>query len=143
MPLALDRLLAGFNISAPAIPLCDMQLDTRLLKQGSLFLALKGHAVDGRLFMQQAEKSGAVAILFDNSDGFIAPPLSIPCIAVPSLAEKVSELAGLFYDQPAKKLALVGVTGTNGKSTCLLETRCHQQSICHSEKHPGASIRIP
>ena len=118
MPLALDRLLAGFNISAPAIPLCDMQLDTRLLKQGSLFLALKGHAVDGRLFMQQAEKSGAVAILFDNSDGFIAPTLSIPCIAVPSLAEKVSELAGLFYDQPAKKLALVGVTGTNGKSTC-------------------------
>ena len=118
MPLALDRLLAGFNISAPAIPLSDMQLDTRLLKQGSLFLALKGHAVDGRLFMQQAEQSGAVAILFDNSDGFIAPPLSIPCIAVPSLAEKVSELAGLFYDQPAKKLALVGVTGTNGKSTC-------------------------
>ena len=118
MPLALDRLLAGFNISAPAIPLCDMQLDTRLLKQGSLFLALKGHAVDGRLFMQQAEKSGAVAILFDNSDGFIAPTLNIPCIAVPSLAEKVSELAGLFYDQPAKKLALVGVTGTNGKSTC-------------------------
>ncbi len=118
MPLALDRLLAGFNISAPAIPLSDMQLDTRLLKQGSLFLALKGHAVDGRLFMQQAEQSGAVAILFDNSDGFIAPTLSIPCIAVPSLAEKVSELAGLFYDQPAKKLALVGVTGTNGKSTC-------------------------
>lgn len=118
MPLALDRLLAGFNISAPAIPLSDMQLDTRLLKQGSLFLALKGHAVDGRLFMQQAEQSGATAILFDNSDGFIAPPLSIPCIAVPSLAEKVSELAGLFYDQPAKKLALVGVTGTNGKSTC-------------------------
>lgn len=118
MPLALDRLLAGFNISAPAIPLCDMQLDTRLLKQGSLFLALKGHAVDGRLFMQQAEQSGAVAILFDNSDGFIAPPLNIPCIAVPSLAEKVSELAGLFYEQPAEKLALVGVTGTNGKSTC-------------------------
>lgn len=118
MPLALDRLLAGFNISAPAIPLCDMQLDTRLLKQGSLFLALKGHAVDGRLFMQQAEQSGAVAILFDNGDGFIAPPLNIPCIAVPSLAEKVSELAGLFYEQPAEKLALVGVTGTNGKSTC-------------------------
>nr|WP_321271732.1 UDP-N-acetylmuramoyl-L-alanyl-D-glutamate--2,6-diaminopimelate ligase [uncultured Tolumonas sp.] len=118
MPLALDRLLAGFNISAPAIPLRDMQLDTRLLKQGSLFLALKGHAVDGRLFMQQAEQAGAAAILFDNSDGFIAPALNIPCIAVPSLAEKVSELAGLFYDQPAKKLALVGVTGTNGKSTC-------------------------
>nr|WP_321241703.1 UDP-N-acetylmuramoyl-L-alanyl-D-glutamate--2,6-diaminopimelate ligase [uncultured Tolumonas sp.] len=118
MPLALDRLLAGFNISAPAIQLNDMQLDTRLLKQGSLFLALKGHAIDGRLFMQQAEQSGAVAILFDNSDGFIAPMLNIPCIAVPSLAEKVSELAGLFYDQPAEKLALVGVTGTNGKSTC-------------------------
>jgi UDP-N-acetylmuramoyl-L-alanyl-D-glutamate--2,6-diaminopimelate ligase len=118
MPLALDQLLGGFNIPAPAIALSDMQLDTRLLTSGSLFLALQGHVVDGRLFMQQAEQSGAAAILFDNSDGFVPPELSIPCIAVPALAEKISELAGLFYDQPAQKLALVGVTGTNGKSTC-------------------------
>lgn len=118
MPLALDKLLVGLNIPAPAIELCDMQLDTRLLKPGSLFLALKGHAVDGRLFMQQAEQKGAAAILFDNTDGFEPPALNIPCIAVPALAEKISELAGVFYDMPAQKLALVGVTGTNGKSTC-------------------------
>ena len=58
MPLALDRLLAGFNISAPAIPLSDMQLDTRLLKQGSIFLALKGHAVDGRLLCNKLSNQG-------------------------------------------------------------------------------------
>lgn len=118
MPLALDQLLAGFNIEAPSVALTDMQLDTRLLQPGSLFLALQGHAVDGRRFMQQAEQSGAAAILFDNGDGFVPPKLNIPCIAVPALAEKVSELAGRFYDEPAQKLALVGVTGTNGKSTC-------------------------
>lgn len=56
MALALDKLLAGIGITAPAINLTDMQLDTRLLQPGSLFLALKGHAVDGRLFMQQAEQ---------------------------------------------------------------------------------------
>lgn len=118
MPLALKQLMAGLNIQAPEIALCDMQLDTRLLQPGSLFLALKGHATDGRMFMQQAEQKGAAAILFDNSDGFVPPELSIPCIPVPALAEKVSELAGLFYDSPAQKLDLVGVTGTNGKSTC-------------------------
>lgn len=118
MALALDKLLAGIGITAPAINLTDMQLDTRLLQPGSLFLALKGHAVDGRLFMQQAEQKGAVAILFDNSDGFETPQLSIPCIPVPALAEKISYLAGIFYGSPAQKLALVGVTGTNGKSTC-------------------------
>ena len=115
MPLALKQLMAGLNIQAPEIALCDMQLDTRLLQPGSLFLALKGHATDGRMFMQQAEQKGAAAILFDNSDGFVPPELSIPCIPVPALAEKVSELAGLFYDSPAQKRDLVGVTGTNAK----------------------------
>lgn len=117
MPLALDQLLSALNIQAPAIELTDIQLDTRLLQPGSLFLALKGHAIDGRQFMQQAEQRGAAAILFDNFDAFTPPQLNIPCIPVPALAEKISELAGRFYNHPAEKLALVGVTGTNGKST--------------------------
>lgn len=50
----------------------------------------------------------------------MAPALSVPCLGIPDLPARLSELAGYFYDQPASKLDLVGITGTNGKSTTAL-----------------------
>ncbi len=116
--LALDQLGAAIGIAAPAMSLTDIQLDTRLLKPGSLFLALKGHAVDGRKFIKQAQEQGAAAIFFED-DGSIQPDnsITIPCYGIKNLAEKTSEIAGLFYGNPCQKLKLVGITGTNGKST--------------------------
>lgn len=114
----LDQLAGAIGLTAPAIPLTDIQLDTRLLQPGSLFLALKGHAVDGRQFISQAQSLGSAAVFYED-DGQFSPPdsVTIPCIAVPDLSAKVSLLAGLFYDSPCEKLKLIGVTGTNGKST--------------------------
>lgn len=120
MHRALDVLLRPFGIHAPALPLTDLQLDSRRAGPGSLFVAVRGHQVDGRGFMEQAVARGATAVLFEEDGEFVPPALSVPCFGIPDLPARLSELAGYFYDQPADKLQLVGITGTNGKSTTAL-----------------------
>ncbi|PJC92471.1 UDP-N-acetylmuramoyl-L-alanyl-D-glutamate--2,6-diaminopimelate ligase [Aeromonas lusitana] len=120
LPRALDQLLRPFGIYAPALTLTDIQLDSRRVGPGCLFVAIRGHQVDGRRFIEQAVAQGATAVLFEEDDEFVAPELTVPCFGLPDLPARLSELAGYFYDQPAQKLQLVGITGTNGKSTTAL-----------------------
>ncbi len=120
MHRALDSLLSPFGITAPALALTDIQLDSRRVGPGSLFVAIRGHQVDGRRFIEQAVAQGATAVVFEEDGEFIAPETSIPCIGMRDLPAHLSALAGYFYDQPAKNLELVGITGTNGKSTTAL-----------------------
>lgn len=120
MHRALDSLLRPFGITAPALVLTDIQLDSRRVGPGSLFVAIRGHQVDGRRFIEQAVAQGATAVVFEEDGEFIAPATSVPCIGIQDLPAHLSALAGYFYDQPAKKLELVGITGTNGKSTTAL-----------------------
>ncbi|MEN9584580.1 MAG: hypothetical protein RLZZ616_1586, partial [Pseudomonadota bacterium] len=117
---ALDALLRPFGIRAPALALTDIQLDSRRVGPGCLFVAIRGHQVDGRRFIEQAVAQGATAVVFEEDGEFIAPQLAVPCIGIPSLPARLSELAGYFYQQPANRLELVGITGTNGKSTTAL-----------------------
>ncbi|THJ45781.1 MULTISPECIES: UDP-N-acetylmuramoyl-L-alanyl-D-glutamate--2,6-diaminopimelate ligase [Aeromonas] len=117
---ALDVLLRPFGIQAPALTLTDIQLDSRRVGPGSLFVAIRGHQVDGRRFIEQAVAQGATAVVFEEDGEFIPPSTPVPCIGMRDLPAHLSALAGTFYDQPAKKLALVGITGTNGKSTTAL-----------------------
>jgi len=106
---------------APNIELTDMILDSRAVKQGCLFVALHGHQVDGRQYIPQAIAKGASAVLAETED--IQQHLStkieqgVPIISFYQLGSHLSALAGLFYDNPSHKLTLVGVTGTNGKTT--------------------------
>ncbi|MGY3886136.1 UDP-N-acetylmuramoyl-L-alanyl-D-glutamate--2,6-diaminopimelate ligase [Aeromonas aquatica] len=116
----LDQLLRPLGIHAPALPLTDIQLDSRRAGPGCLFVAVRGHQVDGRRFIEQAVAQGAAAVLFEEDGEFVAPELTVPCFGIPALPARLSELAGYFYDQPAHKLQLVGITGTNGKSTTAL-----------------------
>ncbi len=120
MHRALDSLLRPFGITAPALVLTDIQLDSRRVGPGSLFVAIRGHQVDGRRFIEQAVAQGATAVVFEEYGEFIAPAVSVPCIGMRDLPAHLSALAGYFYDQPAQKLELVGITGTNGKSTTAL-----------------------
>lgn len=120
MSRALDALLRPFGIQAPALTLTDIQLDSRRVGPGSLFVAIRGHQVDGRRFIEQAVAQGATAVVFEEDGEFIPPSTPVPCIGMRDLPAHLSELSGYFYDQPAKKLALVGITGTNGKSTTAL-----------------------
>lgn len=100
-------------------PIKNLTLNSRQVTAGDVFLAIKGHQVDGREFIPQAIDNGAVAILAGTEAETVEVHdiQQVPVISVPHLAEKLSQMAGDFYDNPACKMTLVGVTGTNGKTT--------------------------
>lgn len=107
---------------AKAIPNCDiteLHNDSRQVKSGSLFIAYPGAATDGRMYIQQAVKSGAAAIIYEPSalPSTVTLPETIPCIPIPHLSNLLADIAGRFYENPTQSLAVTGVTGTNGKTT--------------------------
>lgn len=120
MSQSLQALLADFVTSnVPDIVIEGIAADSRKVCQGDLFLVVPGAQGDGRLFIQDAIDRGAVAIAIDQTlcNG---AHYSLPCIAVPNLGHRVSELAGVFYGHPSKQLSIVGITGTNGKTSTAL-----------------------
>lgn len=117
----LRDLLAPWVPGAPARPLRDMTLDSRSVASGDVFVAVAGHHADGRRFIPQAIAQGAAAVIAEAegaaSDGEIHEMHGIPVIYLAQLQQRLSALSGRFYQQPAEKLKLIGVTGTNGKTT--------------------------
>jgi len=99
-----------------------MTLDSRTLVQGELFVALKGALVDGRDYIDEALEKGAEAVLVEatEADTAVALQAGRPVVAVPQLAANLSAIAGRCYRHPSERFALVGITGTNGKTTCAL-----------------------
>ena len=97
------------------IEISGVNIDSRKIREGHLFVAMRGTQVDGHKFIDKALESGAKAILCeefpqDKKDG-------ICYILVDSTEDAVGKVATLFYGDPSKHLKLVGVTGTNGKTT--------------------------
>lgn len=90
----------------------SIEIDHRLIKQGDLFICQRGFTVDGHEFAQQAVDNGACAVVADH-------PLNIstPVIIVRDTNRALSLIAAIFYDYPSEKFPLIGVTGTNGKTT--------------------------
>ncbi|MDO9781955.1 UDP-N-acetylmuramoyl-L-alanyl-D-glutamate--2,6-diaminopimelate ligase [Glaesserella parasuis] len=106
----------------------NMTLDSRQVEKGDLFVALKGHQVDGRQFIEKAIEQGAALVLAEADDDVQAVRLAekfaknhenqTACVLeVPNLPKQLSAIAGAFYGNPSEKLTLVGITGTNGKTT--------------------------
>lgn len=119
--MRLSSLLQDY-ISIPETADCDitrMVLDSRKVSQQDLFVAMKGTALDGRKYIPTALAQGAAAVLFEaeNADEAISFQGDIPLIPMNNLAKKIGQLAARFYDFPAKKLPIIGVTGTNGKTS--------------------------
>lgn len=115
--ISLDVLLEGLA-AAPSLPVTDIALDSRRLAPGSLFLACAGAQHHGLDFLDMALEAGAVAVAFDATTATDVPPdFDIPLIAVDELAGRLGVVANRFFDAPSKTLRVVGVTGTNGKST--------------------------
>jgi UDP-N-acetylmuramoyl-L-alanyl-D-glutamate--2,6-diaminopimelate ligase len=105
----------------------DMCMDSRQVKPGDLFLACGGRRAHGQTFIEQAVSAGAVAVLWECGDNTPCVPLNwrsspkgrrVPLIAVPQLSSRVGVLADQFYGHPSADLFVVGVTGTNGKTSC-------------------------
>ena len=89
-------------------------LDSRAVKPGDVFVALKGHRGDGRDHIPQALARGAAGVIYEA--GPVAP-FAGPQVAVPALGETLGEIAHLVYGRPSEQLWLCGVTGTNGKTS--------------------------
>ncbi|PPI87973.1 UDP-N-acetylmuramoyl-L-alanyl-D-glutamate--2,6-diaminopimelate ligase [Candidatus Pantoea edessiphila] len=105
-------------------PICffnSMKLDSRKIKQGNLFIAIKGDISDGRNFISEAINKGAVAILAEANgiamNGEVNIISGIPIIYFSELNQKLSTLGKVFYENPGKTQKIIGVTGTNGKTT--------------------------
>lgn len=92
----------------------DVQMDSRKVQKGSLFIAIKGAAVDGHHFIDRAIEQGAAAIISEQPP---AEHRNVTFIQTRNSAEAAGLIAHNFYDQPSRKIKLVGVTGTNGKTT--------------------------
>ena len=109
----------GLKKKVEDVEVLDLEIDSRKIKEGSAFLALKGTRTNGLKYMRSAQEAGAAAILYQDKN----PPsdedlegVTIPVIKIPK-DKKIGLLASWFYDNPSNKIGLIGITGTNGKST--------------------------
>ncbi|ARU95152.1 UDP-N-acetylmuramoyl-L-alanyl-D-glutamate--2,6-diaminopimelate ligase [Tatumella citrea] len=117
----LRDLLAPWVPGAPERQLKEMTLDSRTAAAGDLFVAVTGHSVDGRHYIPQAIAQGVAAVIAEAegeaADGDIKELHGVPVVYLKQLSQRLSALAGRFYDNPAEKQTLIGITGTNGKTT--------------------------
>ena len=126
--MTLATLVADFADmgSYPDVAIKGICLDSRQVQPGDLFIAIKGADADGTAFIPQAVERGAVAVLVEKDrhvaklveDLIDSSCVSVPVIAIADLTGYVSDIAGIFYGQPSRALHIVGITGTNGKTTC-------------------------
>lgn len=93
----------------------DIQIDSRRVKQGTTFIAVKGSATDGHQFIDKAIENGAVAVVYEQIPASIKA--GIVYVEVQNSAVAAALMANNFYERPSEKVKLVGVTGTNGKTT--------------------------
>ena len=97
------------------VEITGVNIDSRRIKTGHLFVAMKGTQVDGHLFIGKAIELGAISVLCEELPEVLQE--GITYVQVESTEDAVGKVATLFYGDPSHKLKLVGVTGTNGKTT--------------------------
>lgn len=115
--MPLPQLLGREAPDVADIMISDVQLDSRKVQAGSLFLALPGEVHDGRQFMEQAVANGCAAILAEPPAAGFVDSVAVPLIEVPELRDEVGFLAARFFRKPSSAIHMVGTTGTNGKTT--------------------------
>jgi len=121
MSIKLSQLLNGFAIIDQDFEISGITLDSRTASAGSVFIALDGSNQHGLSHAEQAIANGAAVIVYENSvqANHLADAInSVPVIAVAGLAEKLGEIAARFYGQPSQQVSVIGITGTNGKTSC-------------------------
>ena len=127
--ITLPNILSNFTTSriCPDIIVNGLSVSSTTVNSGDVFLATKGLRVDGFDYIDEAKSRGAIAIIADW-DGDLKTSqkfnehqgkLGIPIIGVIGLAQHISCLASKFYSEPSKKINVMAVTGTNGKTTCV------------------------
>ena len=101
------------ELHAPAeLEITGVEYDSRKVKPGSLFVAVKGLVSDGHEYIPAAVKAGAAAVLYMEK-----PACDVPYVIAEDTRAALAEAAAYFFGRPADGLRIVGVTGTNGKTT--------------------------
>ena len=99
-------------------PITGLTLDSRQVRPGDVFLALAGTQKHGEVYIKSALQNGAIAVLkeapISQNDMLIG---KIPCISLPNLSQKIGKIAARFYGYPSRDKQIIGVTGTNGKTS--------------------------
>jgi UDP-N-acetylmuramoyl-L-alanyl-D-glutamate--2,6-diaminopimelate ligase len=120
MNLPLFSLLTEVNVLAqhgnPDVPISGLTLDSRQAGPGQLFCALRGTATDGHKFIGKAVELGAAVVICEELPAELNPATTY--VQVADSAAALGPVASAFYGHPSRQLRLVGVTGTNGKTTC-------------------------
>jgi UDP-N-acetylmuramoyl-L-alanyl-D-glutamate--2,6-diaminopimelate ligase len=106
LPSELDRDVTGLT------------QDSRMVKEGDLFCACKGTQSDGREFISDAITKGATAVFAESDSDEVSFLKNIPVIPVKNLSHQLNAIASVFYGNPTQGLRIIGVTGTNGKTSC-------------------------
>jgi len=138
--MKLRKLIDGMTVQDlqgdPDVEICGVAYDSRRIQSGGLFVALRGHHLDGHAFIEDAVSKGAVAVVSEQP--LAADPggraKSVTRVQVPDARTALSQLAVRFYDVPFAHMNLIGITGTNGKTTTayLLEAM-----LAAAQRRPG------
>ncbi|MGE5575677.1 MAG: Mur ligase family protein [Syntrophothermus sp.] len=117
----LNDLLAGLVIQAVYHPAeCEVTgvvADSRMVEPGSIFVAINGNKQDGHDFIREAVARGAAGVVVEQLAAGMLEEVHIPVIKVRSGRRALAHLASAFYGFPARRMTMIGVTGTNGKTT--------------------------
>jgi UDP-N-acetylmuramoyl-L-alanyl-D-glutamate--2,6-diaminopimelate ligase len=97
----------------PSVPISGITYNSKKVEPGDIFVSIEGQKVDGDAYIAEAIEKGARAVVSQKQSG----PYSVPLIVVSDVRAALACLAGSIYDYPSQKLRLLGVTGTNGKTT--------------------------
>jgi UDP-N-acetylmuramoyl-L-alanyl-D-glutamate--2,6-diaminopimelate ligase len=112
----LDRLLGDVEVldlrGDPTVEVSAVSYDSRAVRPGALFCCVRGERTDGHHHARAATSAGAVALLCDR-----ALPLDVPQVVVPDVRTAMAHAAATFHGHPSRRLEVIGVTGTNGKTT--------------------------
>ncbi len=130
-----------------AIRITGVTSDSRQVQEGTLFVAVKGDAVDGHAYVPHAVNAGAVAVVgtllpTEMSDAGIALPEDVPYVVVEDARLALAQAAAAFYGNPSREMTVIGVTGTDGKTTtCSLIESILVEST-RSDAYPNGRVGV-
>lgn len=113
----------------------NLVVDSRQVRPGDTFLAYAGEKNDGREFIPQAIAAGANAVLWDPKNFSWNPDWRIPALPISELKVKAGLVANYIYGSPSQKLWTIGITGTNGKTSC-----CHWYAQTMTSLHKKTAV---
>ena len=101
-------------------PITGVEYDSRKVKPGAVFVAMKGGSTDGNKYIDKAIAAGALGVITDSSNMFdhlLVYQAGVPVLEVEHGRRALAQAAAAFFGHPERKLAATGITGTNGKTT--------------------------